>query len=134
MTHSPRFSVERLHWRDRALGCIDLPRAKLAMTESFGSGLSRRHCDPPGHFWATGDRGPNLKIETLLGTYGADQLAGRKSVSGAKVMPMIEVGPQIAQLRIAGGAVKLVASLRVRDGQGAPVSGLPMPTSEHTVS
>jgi hypothetical protein len=104
------------------------------LLESFGSGLSRRRCDPPGSFWGVGDRGPNLKIETLKSRYGATHLAELGSVSGAKVMPRLEIGPRIAQLQIEGDAVVLVESLPVLDATGRAVSGLPMPGSEHTIS
>ena len=55
-------------------------------------------------------------------------LAGRP---GAKVLPRPDIGPRIAKLRIAGDRVELVASLPLRDESGAPVSGLPIPGSEH---
>jgi hypothetical protein len=55
-------------------------------------------------------------------------------VSGAKVMPRLDIGPRIARLRIEGDAVALVESLPVRDDAGRAVSGLPMPASEHTIS
>ena len=129
-----RFTVERLGWTDEVLGSIQLPRAPLTIKQSFGSGLSRRKGDPPGCFWATGDRGPNLKIKTLLKLYGADHLARLKSLPGAKVMPRLDIGPRIAQLRIEEGSVQLVAALPVSDAQGRPVSGLPMPSSEHILS
>ena len=116
------------------LGVIDLPRAPLILKESFGSGLSRRQCDPPGIVWATGDRGPNLKIKTLLERYGAEHLAGLESVPGAKVMPDTAIGPRIAQLKIEGDTVRLLQSLLVADRDGVPVSGLPMPGNEHTIS
>ncbi len=134
MTALSRFTVERLSWSDEVLGSIQLPRAPLTMTQSFGSGLSRREGDPSGCVWATGDRGPNLKIKTLLKRYGADHLALLKSLPGAKVMPRLDIGPQIAQLRIEGGNVRLVAAMPVTDAEGRPVSGLPMPESEHILS
>ena len=116
------------------LGTIELPRGPLIIRESFGSGLSRRAGDPPGMVWAAGDRGPNLKIETLLERYGAEHLAPLGSIAGAKVMPRLDVGPRIAQLRVAGDTVEIVAAMPVRDADGAPVSGLPMPGSAHRAS
>ena len=116
------------------LGVVELPRAPLLLKESFGSGLSRRQSDAPGIVWATGDRGPNLKIKTLLDCYGAQHLAELGSVKGAKIMPRTDIGPRIAQLKVNGAAVELVQSLLVEDSDGVPVSGLPMPGSEHTIS
>jgi len=126
-------SVERLRWQDRVIERIALPRQALTIRESFGSGLSRRQGDPPNHFWATGDRGPNLKIKTLLADYGADHLAPLLPVAGAKVMPRVDIGPGIAQFRIVGDAVERIASLPVTDANGAPVSGLAMPSSAHVL-
>jgi hypothetical protein len=130
----PRCTIERLQWQDRALGSVPLPRAPLTFLESFGSGLSRRACDPPGYFWAAGDRGPNLKVKTLLSRYGATHLAALGAVSGAKVMPRLDIGPRIARLRIDGDSVALVQSFPVQGDTGRPVSGLPMPASLHTIS
>ncbi len=131
---SSRPTIERLQWSDRLLGEIALPRAALTIRESFGSGLARRASDPPGQVWAAGDRGPNLKIKTLLDRYGAEQLAHLQSVAGAKVMPRVDVGPRIARLRIEGDRVELLGAWPVTDGEGSPVSGLPMPGSEHVAS
>jgi hypothetical protein len=47
-------------------------------------------------------------------------------------MPRLDLGPAIAQLRVAGGSVDLVRSLRITDSAGRPVSGLPVPGGPHT--
>ena len=124
----------RLHWIDEDLGTIELPKAPLRFTRSFGSGLSRRASDPPGLVWAVGDRGPNLKIKTLLERYGAEHLAPLKAENGAKVMPRLDVGPMVAQLQVDGERVRLVSSFPISDTNGQPVSGLPMAGSAHAVS
>ena len=131
MDDLPRFTVERLAWQDEPLGTITLPKGPLRLTRSFGSGLARRASDPANEFWAIGDRGPNLKVKTLIKMYGAEQLAPLKSLPGAKVMPRPDVGPRLARLRIDGGRVELVESFNVTDRDGRPVSGLPMPGSAH---
>lgn len=134
MVALPRFTVERLEWQDEELGSTALPKAPLRLTRSFGSGLARRAADPPGEFWAIGDRGPNLKVETLIDRYGAAHLAPLKSVAGAKVMPRLDVGPRLARLKVDGGRVELIAAFDVTEPDGRPVSGLPMPGSPHAVN
>lgn len=125
------WSVERLAWSDEALGEIDLPKRPMRFRSSFGSGLSRRTGDAPGTVWAVGDRGPNVKVTTAVKLYGLDRLEPLKSEAGAKIMPRLDLGPALAELRVAGGRVELVRSLRIRDAQDRPVSGLPVPGGPH---
>ena len=127
----PDFTAHRLAWRDEALAVIDLPERPLRLRSSFGSGLARRESDPPGVVWGIGDRGPNIKIKTMLKRYGLERLRPLADRPGAKVLPRLDIGPRIAKLRIAGDRVELVASLPLRDEAGTPVSGLPIPGSEH---
>lgn len=134
MDESKPFRIERLEWEDEFLGSIPLPKAELKLTKSFGSGLARRAADPPDQFWAIGDRGPNLKIDTLVERYGAEHLAGLKSLAGAKVMPRPDVGPRLARLRLGEGRVDLVETFDVVDRDGRPITGLPMPGSEHSIN
>ena len=83
----------------------------MKLRTSFGSGLARRPGDPPGEIWGVGDRGPNIKVRTLLDLYGAEQMRPIAERVGAKVMPRLDVGPQIARLRIVGDRIELVESL-----------------------
>ncbi|MET1112544.1 MAG: esterase-like activity of phytase family protein [Allosphingosinicella sp.] len=126
------WTVERLDWTDEALGEIELPGRAMRFRSSFGSGLSRRAGDPPGIVWAVGDRGPNIKVKTAVKLYGLDRLKPLKSEAGAKIMPRLDLGPALAELRVAGGRVELVRSIRMNDAQGRPVSGLPVPGGPHT--
>lgn len=134
MDDLPRFRISRLEWQDEVLGSIALPRAPLRLVRSFGSGLAHRASDPPGEFWAIGDRGPNLKIETLIERYGADHLAALRSLAGAKVMPRLDIGPELARLKLNGDSVELLEAFPVTDQEGYPISGLPMPGSEHAAN
>jgi len=127
----PGFTAHRLDWHDAALDVIDLPARPLRLRSSFGSGLARREGDPPSVVWGIGDRGPNIKIKTLLKLYGLERMRALADRPGAKVLPRLDIGPQIAKLRIAGDRVELLASLPLRDETGAPVPGLPIPGSEH---
>jgi len=134
MDKGKRFSVEHPEWQDEVLGSIPLPRAELKLARSFGSGLARRASDPPGEFWGVGDRGPNLKVETLIELYGAGHLAPHRSLPGAKVMPRLDVGPQLARFRLGDGRIELIETFPLTDREGQPVSGLPMPGSEHSAN
>ncbi|HEX8124781.1 MAG TPA: esterase-like activity of phytase family protein [Allosphingosinicella sp.] len=126
------WTVERLDWTDEPLGEIDLPKGKMRFRSGFGSGLSRRQGDPPGVVWAVGDRGPNIKVETAVELYGLDRLRGLAGETGAKIMPRLDLGPAIAQLRVAGGRVELLRSFPICGPDGRPVSGLPVPGGPHT--
>ena len=130
----PGFTVRRLAWSDEELGAIALPRREMKLRASYGSGLARREQDPPGTIWAVGDRGPNLKIKTMVEDYGADWLKPLAEQGGAKVMPRLDIGPRIAQLRVQDDRIELVSSIRLADADGVPVSGLPVPGSEHALS
>jgi hypothetical protein len=125
------WTVERLDWADEPLGAIELPKRTMHFRSGFGSGLSRRAGDPPGIVWAVGDRGPNIKVKSAVKLYGLDRLEPLRSEEGAKIMPRLDLGPALAELRIADGRVELVRSLRVADSEGRPVSGLPVPGGPH---
>jgi hypothetical protein len=126
------WTVERLDWTDEPLGEIELPKRAMRFRSGFGSGLSRRSGDPPGVVWAAGDRGPNIKVKTAVELYGLDRLGDLGSEEGAKIMPRLDLGPAIAEIRVAEGRVELVRTLRISDSEGRPVSGLPVPGGPHT--
>jgi hypothetical protein len=125
------FETKRLDWRDEPLAEMALPGGILRVTQGFGSGLTCSTRDPPGIFWAVGDRGPNLKVKAAIRRYGLEQLRPLADVDGAKVMPCLDHGPAIAQLRIEGDAVALMRSIPLRDADGKALSGLPPPASPH---
>lgn len=125
------WSVERLGWADEALGEIELPKGVMRFRSGFGSGLSRRPGGPPGIVWAIGDRGPNIKVKAAVKLYGVDRLEPLRDEEGAKIMPRLDLGPAIAELRVLHDRVELIRSLRIADGRGRPVSGLPVPGGSH---
>ncbi len=125
------WSVERLDWTDEPLGEIALPKRAMRFRSGFGSGLSRRSSDPPGIVWAVGDRGPNIKVKDAVKLYGLDRLEPLRDEEGAKIMPRLDLGPALAELRVAGGRVEIVRTLRIADVEGRPVSGLPVPGGPH---
>lgn len=125
------WTVERLDWADQPLGEIELPKRTMRFRSGFGSGLSRRPGDPPGIIWAVGDRGPNIKVKTAVKLYGLDRLEALRGEDGAKIMPRLDLGPAIAELRLAGNRVELVRNLHIADSEGRPVSGLPVPGGPH---
>jgi hypothetical protein len=122
--------VERLRWVDPELGTIELPKREMRLRAGFGSGLAVRPGDPSGTLWAVCDRGPNLKAEKLAEMYGVE-LSDAAAADGAKIMPRPDLGPAIAELRIDGDDISLVREIRLTDGEGRPVSGLPMAGSQH---
>lgn len=133
MACTPRYRVQRLEWRDLELGTIDFPARPMRLLSGFGSGMTRRPGDPAGMVWAVSDRGPNVSPTVMAERYG---VAGMEAIGarGAKVMPCTKIGPAIACLRVSDGAVELVEELRLTDGSGAPVSGLPPRSSDHAQS
>lgn len=110
---------------------IALPKASLRVTRGLGSGLARRASDPPGCFWAVGDRGPNLKIKVAIRRYGLDTLRPLAKRDGAKIMPCLDRGPAIGQLRLDEDTVTLVDSFPLRGPDGRALFGLPPPASPH---
>ena len=124
---TPSVTVRKLAWTDPPLGRIELPEAPLILRASFGSGLARRAGDPPGRIWAVGDRGPNIKVKDARKLYGAEHLAPLADVSGAKIMPRLDLGPEIAELQVHEDRVELLRVIRVTQPDGTPVSGLPIP-------
>jgi hypothetical protein len=124
------FTVERLAWRDVALGEIALPRETLRLTLGLGSGLGRAWGGPPDLVWAVGDRGPNLKIEAAVDRYGLEHLRPLSENRKAKVLPRLDLGPFLAELRIEVDAVELVRVLPLRRPDGRALSGLPPPGGE----
>src|SRR5688572_15221633 len=127
----PRFELRRLAWADEELGSIDLPAGPMRLRTSFGSGLTVRPGDPPGIVWAVGDRGPNLKVGTLVRLYGLESMRPFLALEGAKVMPRLDIGPSIAKLHVGDDRVELVSAHRLVDEDGSPVVGLPIPDGEH---
>ena len=126
------WTVERLDWEDEPLGEIALPKRSMRLRSGFGSGLSRRAGDPPGIVWAVGDRGPNIKVKAAIRLYGLDRLERLRNEEGAKIMPRLDLGPALAELRVAGGRVEILRTLRIADSRGDPVSGLPVPGGPHS--
>ena len=127
------YAVRRLAWSDPDLGSIPCPKRPMPIRASFGSGLAIRKGDPPGIVWGVGDRGPNLKVKTAVEHYGLEQLRGQLSADGAKVMPRLDLGPALAQLRVLEDRVELIRTLRLRTHGGDPLPGVPTPAGEHAV-
>lgn len=118
-------------WDDPALGGIAWPGGTMAVKASYGSGLATRAGDPPGTVWAVGDRGPNLKARTAVKLYGATGLDSLRGLDGAKIMPRLDLGPQIAELHVSDDRVALVRTIRLQ-GESAPVPGVPIPGGGHS--
>ncbi len=131
---SPKYAnyeIMRLAWRDDALETIALPGGSLNVTRGLGSGLTRSRSDRPGIVWGVGDRGPNLKVGVAIGRYGLEHLRPHRDLDGAKIMPCLDHGPAIAELRVEGDSVTLVRAVPLRGRDGRALSGLPPPGSAH---
>lgn len=109
----------RLAWRDLPL---DTRWFGLALTLGIGSGLSRRPGAPKGQAFAVTDRGPNLFMSQVL-DLGLTQFEPYRSLPGAKAMPMPEAGPEIVELDIRGGAMRVVRRLPLRTRSGDRLPG-----------
>lgn len=100
----------------------------MRLTLGVGSALARRSGDRPGRVWGLGDRGPNLKISTAIKRYGLDHLASLADLPGAKVLPLPQFQPALAELQVGRERVTLIRTLPLRNPDG-PLSGLPLPGS-----
>jgi hypothetical protein len=118
--------VTRLRFRDEVLAELPCPKRRLRVLRGVGSGLTRA---PDGRLWAIGDRGPNLKVELAVETYGLAAVAQHGALKGAKVMPALDIGPALAELRLTDDAVELVRALPLAGADERPISGLPTPGS-----
>lgn len=126
-TSRPPIRITPLSYADEALETIDLPKRSLGVTRGLGSGLAHRRGDPPTRIWAVGDRGPNLKIPFAIKHYGIRHLGRYADIDGAKVMPRLDIGPAISELRLEADSVVCVRTLALRDRSGSPLSGVPIP-------
>jgi hypothetical protein len=126
-----KVAVEELQWTEQILGEVPFPKETLKVAAGFGSGLTTRTSDGGPEIWAICDRGPNLKIEDACSIYGWSPPPEWKDADGAKLMPCPDEGPTLARIEIANGAVLLRETVRLRDGEGTPISGLPVPESGH---
>lgn len=119
--------VKRLTWRDIPSGEIDFPKKKLQLTLGLGSGLTRRPDAAAGRVFAVTDRGPNMFASTAIACgLAAEHLRG----TDAKIMPMPEAGPEIAELAVEGGAIWLVRRMALRTPRGLRINGLPPPADD----
>lgn len=118
--------LAELRFREPRLAEIRTPGGKLRLTFGPGSGLSRRPGDLPGRVWGIGDRGPNLKIETAMGRYGMDHLAPLAAREGAKVLPLPDFQPCLAELSVGRRRARLERLVPLH-GPDGPLSGRPPP-------
>jgi hypothetical protein len=128
MTTTP--VATRLSFEDERLGEMPFPKRPLRIRRGIGSGLALA---PDGRLFAVGDRGPNLKVKLAVKRYGLEHLRDIDGADKAKVMPCLDVGPAIVELKLEGDKVRQVAVLPLRGADGRPVSGLPTPGSANCV-
>ena len=123
--------ITRLSWTDPDLGPLDLPGGRIAIRAGYGSGLARRQSDPPATVWAVCDRGPNIKLADAVRRFGLAAPAALAGRAGAKLMPRLDLGPALAELRVEEDRVVLVRTLRIASASGEPLPGLPVPGADH---
>jgi len=123
-------TIKRLAWRDPEFGTVEAPKQPVRILGGFGSGLTTRPGES-GIVWAICDRGPNLKLKTAIQRYGLTHFEDFDGGSDAKIMPRLDLGPAIAELRVEEDHVALVGTLRLVNRDGAPLSGLPIPVGSH---
>lgn len=100
----------------------------MRLTLGLGSGLARRPGDPAGRVWGLGDRGPNLKVPVAIDRYGLEGLAPLAGLPGAKILPMPDFQPALAELQVHDERVELLRVLPLRTADG-PMSGRALPGS-----
>lgn len=100
----------------------------MRLTLGVGSALSRRPGDPPGRVWGLGDRGPNIKVSGAIKRYGLEHLKPLKSLTGAKVLPLPDFQPLIAELQVHEDRIELLRILPLATPDG-PLSGRALPGS-----
>jgi hypothetical protein len=77
------------------------------------------------------DRGPNLKVEVAVERYGLTELERLREADGAKIMPRLDLGPTLAELRVGADRVELVRTIRLTGTHGAPIPGIPLLGGPH---
>jgi hypothetical protein len=115
--------VTQLAWTDLPLEVLPLPSRPLAMTLGLGSGLTRRHMDPPGVVWALTDRGPNLHLSTAIDDYGLSHLAPLRDRKDAKVLPLPGFAPELVKLELVDDSIRLLERAPLSMSSGARLSG-----------
>ena len=125
----PAPTIKRLEFEQDCLAEIPCPRRTLRITRGLGSGLT---LSPDGRLFAIGDRGPNLKTKLAVETYGLKGVKEHGAPGAAKVMPALEIGPALSELRLDAGRVELVREFPLRGDDGEPITGLPTPGSDNS--
>lgn len=106
----------------------------LNLSTGFGSGAYHRPGDPSNVFWTITDRGPNIACNETAAIIGIADFCG--SDDAGKVFPLPDFTPTIYKIALKskpfGGrfTYKVLATVPLKDSQGAPITGLPNPFSQ----
>ncbi|MBA3526414.1 MAG: esterase-like activity of phytase family protein [Pseudomonadota bacterium] len=125
----PAPTITRLRFEDEQLAEIQCPKRLLRISRGLGSGLTR---SSDGRLFAIGDRGPNLKVKLAVETYGLEAVKEHGAKGSAKVMPALEIGPALVELRLDGDRVELIRTAALHGDGGKPLTGLPPPGSDNS--
>lgn len=105
----------------RRVGASELSQG--VATLGLASGLTARG----GRVFAVTDRGPNLFISQAIADYGLTGLEALRGIRDAKVMPRPSEGPEIFELCVDAGEVRLIRRMPLRTHSGRRLSGSPPP-------
>lgn len=106
---------QQLRWRPHP----HHPHPPLVLTLGLASGLSARG----GSVFAVTDRGPNIFVSDAWERYGLTAFEGVQADRDAKILPAPEIGPEIVELAVDDGEVRLISRKALRTASGAPLSG-----------
>jgi hypothetical protein len=119
----------RLQFEDQQLTEIPCPKRVMKISRGLGSGLTR---SPDGRLFAIGDRGPNLKVKLAVEGFGLADVREHGAPGSAKVMPALDIGPALAELRLDGDRIELLRTAPLHGDDGKPLTGLPTPGSANS--
>jgi hypothetical protein len=122
-------TITRLQFEDQQLTEIPCPKRIMKISRGLGSGLTR---SPDGRLFAIGDRGPNLKVKLAVEEFGLADVREHGAPGSAKVMPALDIGPALAELRLDGDRVELLRTAPLHGDDGKPLTGLPTPGSANS--
>lgn len=116
--------IERLAWRDVPLDDLPLTQSARGLTLGLGSGLTRRAGDPPGRVFAVTDRGPNVFASQAVDEFGLTGFSQFRGDRDVKIMMRPRLAPEIVELQVGGGDVRLLRRVALATRLGHALSGV----------
>ena len=116
--------VERLAWRDVSLDNVLLPLTLQGLSLGLGSGLTRRAGDRRGRVFAVTDRGPNIFASQAVDEFGLAAFSPFRGDRNVKIMIRPRLAPEIVELQVGEGDVRLVRRVALATRSGHALSGI----------